>query len=465
MELSQHLLLSFPIEVLAGITSYFEARDLARLWICGCKQLQEALGSRGGAKVFRLKQDWFYVSSWPPLLRNFPQLTELSFLDASLVQTPHLLETSSTLRKLELNFDKSLTYFLEALADGPSHFAHLETLYIDDPLGAIEFEPFSRLKTVSSLTSLDLSAPVYAGSILDFLPPNLVSLIYNTDRIGTMDFNFPRSLESFSCWLGDSCERFGDFADLPQGLRKFIFNSEIYSFPPSEIEKLPRGLTYLITAIAGSNPVEVLKALPPLIQTFIHNSLHETYDMETCKHLPRSITHTNVIPDVTMENVALLPPNIVHARVKSSELAIIPKLPPKLVELYFEGELTATIPTEPIALPNTLTKFNCVSSLMLERCILPESLLIVVSARTRFPTAQAQRLPPTLNSLNISSCDLECLPHLPRGLKSFHTGPIGDDAVLQADSVAAFPRALNSLTFGVKQLEPLAMSNFPVNLA
>lgn len=419
--------------------------------------------------MFKLEGDPFFPSRWPSLAYQLPHLAEISISDSKIqAQQLHLLELSPVLRKIQLKFRRALKHFLEAIKDDATHFAHLEDLNIADSFGSIEFEAFSRLKSVSSLTALDLVSPGYSGSILDFLPPNLVSLCFISTNIGVVDFHLPRSLEVFKCTRGKNERIVGDLGDLPQGLRAFDFTCWTSKFSAEDIAKLPRGLTSLKAHIESSNPSELAVALPPLLQSFT-NTAQPTgeFSEEHMKLLPRSLTYTNAIGIITRQHLEHLPPNLIRISAESSDLGIFSELPSKLQELTLFESSYIEVPDDKearLTLPNTLTHLSCIASTRVERLILPECLVRLNMEHVPLTTALALLLPRKLESLTAGNCDPECLSTLPRGLKSLQLGEIGHKVLFTAAMAESFPRALGVLRFAVAHLEPVVLSILPTSL-
>lgn len=466
MELDHHLLLSFPVDVLADITSRIEAHELARLWNCGNKQLQEALGSRGGAKVFYFESVTQSASKWPLLLRQLPHLTQLSIINSNLECEPvNLLEASSCLRKLELSIAKPLTCFLNAVSQTSSHFAHLEDLEITDRTGSIECETFSLLKTVSSLTRLHLWAPTYTGSTQDFLPPNLTSLTYIAEELGTVDFNLPRSLQTFECWIGSDTKTVNVGA-LPSSLRSFSFSGTSSKLTPSEAALLPRELEELNTPTDDRSPKELIAALPPRLRSWkVYSPLELSDDLLAL--LPRSLTFTNATISVTAKTVSFLPPNLTELGVTSNDLNMLSKLPLglKMLSSCRAAELIHCESGTTPSLPPNLERLLNFSAEILDFVTLPESLMQLSLVDTRFTTAHALLLPQGLQSLDLFDFEPESLAHLPQGLQSFIASNYHYERLLTADMVSRLPPTLRYFCMSASCLgSDDALSFFPQSL-
>lgn len=419
MEPRRDLLLSFPVEVLSGICSYIYARDLACLWASGCKQLQEALGTRGGAKVFHLESDAIYVSKWPSLLHYLPHLTEITIIDQYLDYRPNLSTLSPVLRKLVLHFDEALPRLLDAIAEEAS-FAHLEVLDIVDPVTDRDV-PLSRLKSLSSLSSLSLSQVAHGGSILDFVPPHLTFLEVRASHIDSLDFGFPQSLETFRGWI-DECPKVGDTAGLPQGLHTFQLTTWDAKLTAIDISKLPRNLTSLRTAADFSSPRDTLAALPPLLRTFYQDTTFNC-PKDLLQLLPRTLTSTNIIRSADAESVIFVPTGITQCTLLYPTPTNLPKLPPTL--LHLQGfQIARAVPTpessDRFSFPNTLKTLSGFPADLLDHHALPEGLLdlTIEQGPEKLSAARALRLPQGLESLS-TRCHMEpdSLLHLPQRLK------------------------------------------------
>lgn len=466
MDTAHHLLLSFPIDVLAGITSHIQARDLAHLWNCGDRLLREALGSRGGAKTFRFEHETRLASRWPSLLRHLPHLTDLTIEERKLSLCPRLLEASSVLRKINLSFDKALAGFLQAFAQAPSHFAHLEILTVDSELEPIDGETFKILKTVSSLTALDLSSPNYSGSTQDFVPPNLTSLTLNMDHIGTLDFKLPASLEHFQCWFGD-VDSHGDPGDLPPGLRYFCLNVEYINFSASDITKLPRNLTRLTAPMARIDPSALLTALPPRLKYLSSSNGSFSIPNEQLKLLPQTLTWVDLIEPATINSLPIPLPDLAYLQLASNDLNLISKLPPKLTHLRCNS--TPIIPCEDgataLSLPTALeTLWGCPAEL-LDHVTLPDCLKTVNVAVSLFTVAHALRLPQKLESLSVYRYDPESLANLPRALQTLYAGHINSPTELTSEAIRHLPPSIVSvflISSGLQSDD--ALSLFPSTL-
>lgn len=417
MEANKNLLLSVPVEVLSSTISSLKARDIARLWNCGSKQLRDALGPRGGVKTFRLKGDYSYAPRWPSLLSSLPHVTKLVFHDDKLEDGCDLLSVSSVLQTLDLRVYGALADFLNALSESPSHFDHLTTLKIADFSTIEDPEQLGLLKTLSSLRSLELEMTDYEGSILDFVPPNLTHLAFRSESIGMMDFRLPKSLESLHCEIVD-CGDEGDLDDLPPNLHTFVWQCDFQSLSTNDIvSQLPKSLTHLDATFDVSNERELCAALPPNLRTFRYQGEYRLAN-EYIKLLPRSLTDTNVIESVEAEFVSFLPSTLLEVKLASTDLNVFDKLPATLTSL--EGHpLSDLIPPESgkvVTLPKTLKALKDFPPTLLDHCKLPEGLTELVTSD--LTPSRALLLPTGLQTLQIDSFIPESLARLPEGLTS-----------------------------------------------
>lgn len=413
--------------------------------------------------MFLLEHDHRFAPKWPSLLRHFPHLTELAIQCGEIPQDPSALLGAPLLRELDLSINSSLMVFLNALSQSPSHFVHLAVLKINDPVGDIDFDSISRLKTLSSVTELNLNSPRYLGSTQDFVPPNLVSLSYFAQEIGTMDFNLPRSLEYFQSWDATISQP-GDFADLPSGLRTFSFYSNVTSYGASDVAKLPRSLNYLDLALDDFTS-ELLAALPPRLQS-LHSSFGTQVPSDLLKHLPQTLTSTNVIEPVTVETVDSVPPNIIFLTLATNDLKIFAKLPSKLRELECVGQPLGLYENDgPISLPSTLVHISKLPAELLDHVTLPDGLKSLYVANSVFTAAHALRLPQSLTIFATVEYELESFANLPRGLASLTAEKPSSKGVIAGDHLRSLPPSLTSLTIAAKRLKSAhTLSLFPSTL-
>ena len=467
MEPIQHLLLSVPIEVLSCITGKLNSREIAKLWNCGSKQLHEAFGRRGGVKALMHNGDPLYVPRWPSLLCHLPNLSEMCIIDDKLVNGPHLIHATPKLRTMTLCFESALVSFLNAIAPNTPHFSNLESLCIEDTSNLSVNETLCRLKTISSLTDLDLAILSYTGSILEFLPPKLLSLSFTANIISVIDFNVPRSLEKLIIALASS-PKVGDLADLPSGLLSFCFASEDYTMTLDHIATLPRGLTRLETELQFSDWKNLLAVIPPFLQEYRLFGANKHIPKEHFNLLPRSLTDTNILGNVTAESVKQLPPNISYISINSDAPSLLSNLPSKLKTLDRRLETPLEIPEDfngRIALPCTLTRLTNFPVTILDYCTLPEGMLSISFLSTDVLTAaHARLLPRSLTRLMISEFEPEGLVYLPRPLRFAYLGAPGSTVGLTAVMIGNIPRSLKSLSLRVASIEAAAFEVMPTDL-
>ena len=451
----QHLLLSFPIEVLSEITGRLLARDLAKLWNCGCKQLHEALGKRGGVKLFRLHDDVLYVHRWPSLIQHLPHLTELRITDPRLGNPPQTLQLTPALRQLMLYFNFALTLFLDAVALDPTNFQNLEDLCIEDTTTESQHEALGRLKTISSLTSLNVTFSTYNGSILDFLPPRLTKLVVNAADIGSLDFHLPESVEYFSADIGSS-DNFGDLGDLPSGLLSFDFAYEDFKFALEEIAALPRRLTALDTNVELDDFEGLLTSIPPSLRVLKVATWRNYIPDTLIALLPRSLIYTDILSKITIETLKLVPPCINSLSLASNDLNIFANLPLALEKLvcYANHPLVGTLDgSDRLRLPGTLNHMEHVPVEILDYCTLPDGLLTLHFNESRLTVAHTLCLPSRLTKLAVPTFEPLCISHLPQSIRDLEIGKENAEFIFTADMARHLPSSLVHLSLLVSRVE------------
>ena len=202
---------SLPTELLSQITSYLTASEVTRLWICGDKHLQSALGTRGGALQLHLRPPELLHLFWPSIVRHFSCLQSFDLSDYNSSPTvritrQHLEQLPRTMRILRLDARGSFLAFQEASL--PNSWPHLHTLELHDDTSN-DHQGRATIHWPKSLTQLfvtHISLPLDLVS----LPPGLEVLsgdfYTNEDQdVPQMEGDWPKSLCSVFLTLNASC--------------------------------------------------------------------------------------------------------------------------------------------------------------------------------------------------------------------------------------------------------------------
>lgn len=496
---------TLPPEILAHILTGNDSNLYLKLWKCGDRILNGRLCQGGCPRVTLNDYNMTSASRFPTSLLSLPCLQELvirrnGVLAPSLKMAQWLQQLPSTLQKLDIECQKSLTFLLRSapntrviqspnskkdntslLWDVKKFFPTLRWLGIQTPKGDNnDALPFV-LKDVTgilpdTLTYLALSVIHSEGDLLTILPPNLETI--NLKYYPLAAFTWPASLTHI-----EGCNVFPQIADsvphLPRGLRQL--SCKQFSVPMAQ--GLPPALTSLeVTSVAGDvkdwasqgNFATWTASLPHQLTRLKCETL-EALNYDHIRYLPRSLEsleapiHFASLDKVYTENggdshglqqtVSCWPPhlraltNTVQSALTSNEF--LKFLPNTLIRLFgiFVAPPDDNDPLSAFqwtSFPDSLKELSISGTRVAFLAPLPD--LIALGSTGVIDLCDNKTLPSTLTSLSIGSLAPSNDENLKWAQRPIH--------------VSMLPPSLKTLeiTYATSQMSPSIVAQLPSSL-
>lgn len=247
---------------------------------------------------------FFSILVWPSMLGNFLGLGKIRiYHTAGIVFGPQWRVKSFSLppnlRNIDFDFESDGTEFATAVIAHNLAFPDLQSLKLTS--SAQVAMPF--IGDCKNLVSLSFRVNTLK---LELLPPFLTELYAFAANISfNCASSFPRSLKSLRLSL-DTFEPFIDL--LPAELEQFEFQGLFQGWPLTDSKNLPRGLTRLDLETWQHTFEDELSNLPPRLTRPYLDIKIDPYQGQL---LPRTLTDTNALPWIYVDEQTVFPPNLV----------------------------------------------------------------------------------------------------------------------------------------------------------
>jgi hypothetical protein len=339
-------LLVIPSEIVGMITSFIDARDLSRLFFCGCSLFNQKLCSPSCATVYHLSLPFKkHLTAIPSLVFQLRGLQtihiELSPRDATMpsLDVNSLLMLPNTLTDISLRFLEAELCWKSSFSPPNLNSSSKSSQTCSQPFNFAHHFPFLLRFALNSIDhnrkqEFDLLPEIreYRREILSFLPPTLTCLewpIVNCDSL-----LLPSNLDETSIGsivtkppLNDferitkfplrtlklvSLKEFSDnmFYDIPSTLTHLDIRS-CSRLDGSGFEYMPRGLLYLNLHSCTGIDVAYLDKLPQNL-TYLDIGTWDGLHTSDLALLPRDVTFLDIslVLGTDPAPVDLLPPLI-----------------------------------------------------------------------------------------------------------------------------------------------------------
>lgn len=343
----------FPPEVLREISLHVSGLEIALLWFCGTKSVQNKLVGVGGISKFSISSFELGKLQWPYLVRRFKSLSDFTMIDRYSndkfrITTFMLQRVPDTLRKMVLELRGCISAFHLAMDMDSRRFPNLRELRLVEHSEQMPIETLGNVQWPIFLETLQVSCfrSVRLPLELSMLPQSLTYLDGNFCAInGWQKAVFPRNLLhlKLGVQLSQDEELLPIYTHietlLPQGLLSLELHftrgySDIH--PVSNLSRLPPaletlGMTWKFTQNLEKTYHEYLLMLPTSLKTLLVSVLaFEDLKLKLLPYLPPNLTNAGMLTpgNITKEMARMLPRGLERLNSARVDLDAIPHLPP-----------------------------------------------------------------------------------------------------------------------------------------